>query len=209
MESEPAFQPEWRIIVSVSRQMSAAFLCLVFAMGGRAVAEEPADMAACVAAIREQGMSEMAATHIGGIAFIRLGQGSLTFVTMDDSGRYYPSFHSNSCPMPGADPDTLAARQQRAKAACDAERTRLQPLADTDGSGFVSTIEAIQFRVAFEFASLMDQLQLAGDYSMERVLIATGLDAALLESRMRAYAEVRRKAEAAGVIDLPVIGVPQ
>lgn len=173
-----------------------------------ASAQEPADLRECLDNIQRRGMSEMATSHITGIAGIRLGQSTLTFAQYDQAGRYWPSYQSNTCPVPGTHPDTLAVRQRELTVAREAEMAILQPLADSDGSGFVSTKEAGTFRTVFEFGVLMTQLSQEADFSREKALLATGLDDETFDQRLAAYDEVRRKATTANVPGFPELVAP-
>ena len=188
--------------------LRTACMVAMMALPLQALAQESADLCEYLDNIQRRGMSETATSHLFGMAAIRLGQSTLTFAPYEQTGRYWPSYQSNTCPVPGTHPDTLAVRQHELTVARDAEMALLRPLADSDGSGFVSTKEAGAFRTVFEFGMLLAQISRDEDFSRTKALLATGLDDETFDQSLAAYNEIRKRATADGIPGFPELAIP-
>ncbi len=183
----------------------ATLVCLVTILGGLAQAQDPPDLLSYIAKIREQGITESGKSQIMTVAGIRLGHSTLTFNEDPQTGRYLPSFRSATCPVPGADPAKTADWQAELAKAREAEVDALKPLADKDGSGFVSSEEAEAFRSAFEFGSLAQSVVEKGGFSKAALCRASGLDEAAVDARLSLLDELGNRVLAAGLKPFPVV----
>ncbi|MCU0290865.1 MAG: hypothetical protein MUF10_02605 [Thermoanaerobaculaceae bacterium] len=115
----------------------------------------PADLAAYFEEIRLAGCTESASDSLEMVAGILVGETVLTF-PRDPSGRTYGNYYrssEDSCPLPGPSspkPEALRTDRERTKRAV---LSRLRVVADTDHSGFVSTIEGSHLRRVYEFGA--------------------------------------------------------
>ncbi len=148
---------------------------------------DPPDLLEYIARIRESGMSESARGALGMIAGVRAGSTILKYERADGSPRYWATFTSTGCPLPGADPGKVAEWQASLRAKEEAEFERLKPLADKDGSGFVSTEEGNEFRELMEFGVLAEQVREAEGPGLEKVAMASGLEMKEAEAKLERY----------------------
>ena len=132
-----------------------AFLALILLATGSAFAGEemPADLKAYIEEIKAAGMTEDAAGSIRMVAAIETGSTILEIKT-DDKGKVSGHHYTTAlCPKPGMSEEARAElrRQMDAmQAKVKSEMERLKPLADRDGSGFVSSEEGARFRDLYE-----------------------------------------------------------
>lgn len=182
-----------------------AFACVGGLLCGSAQAQDPPDLESYIAKIREQGITESGKNQIMTVASIRLGQSLLTFDEDPQTGRYVPTFRSTTCPVPGADPAKTAQLQAELAAARDAEFNALKPLADADGSGFVSSEEGAAFRTVFELGSLARCVVDHRGYSKAAICRASGLDEATVDARLSMLDELGKRAAAAGLKPFPAV----
>lgn len=114
-----------------------------------------ADLAAYIEEIRQSGCTESASSELQGVADILVGGTVLTF-PKDPSGQTYGNSYrssEDSCPLPGPSspkPEALRTDRERTRRAV---LSRLRVVADTDHSGFVSTIEGSHLRRVYEFGA--------------------------------------------------------
>lgn len=155
--------------------------------------DDPPDLLDYIAKIRESGMSEGAEGSLRSIASIRAGATILKYRKDDRSGRYWASYSSTACPLPGADPAKVAEWQATLRAKTSAEMDRLKPLADRDSSGFVSSEEAWELRELFEFGILAVQVQEAEGPGIQKLATASGLKSEDAESRLASYRVLAKK----------------
>lgn len=178
---------------------------LLSLVGGWAFAKDPPDLVSYIEKIRAQGITDSGKSQIMMVVVIRLGQSTLTFDEDAQTGRYAPTFQSATCPVPGADPAETAQWQAELAAARDAEFVALRPLADSDGSGFVSSEEASTFRSVFELGLLAQGVVEKHGYSRAAICRASGLDEATMDSRLSRLDELGKLVAAAGLKPFPVV----
>lgn len=188
-----------------TKKIVVALISLGVMLGVSARAQDPPDLESYIASIREQGITESGKSQIMTVVSIRLGQSMLTFDEDVQTGRYFPTFRSTTCPAPGADPAITAQLQAEFAIARDVEFEALKPFADADDSGFVSSEEALAFRSAFELGSLVHCAAEKHGYSRAAICSASGLDAATVEARLSMLDELGKRAAAAGLKPFPVI----
>ena len=121
------------------------------------------------------------------------------------SGRYWPSYHSANCPLPGADPEETAAWEEEQELAREADLAGVKGFADADGSGFVSTAEGQDFRSLVEYGYLAAQLLEEGKTSIQELAAASGLSEPAARSRLDAYLAVVERDKASGSTLFPEI----
>ena len=113
----------------------------------------PADFLAYVEEVRQAGATETARSELVMVASIMAGTSVFEFRKDPQTGSYYQSYRSTSCPAPGLS----AAERQKLFAEITARvepvLKRLRAFADTDRSGFVSTAEGWEVRRTFEFGA--------------------------------------------------------
>lgn len=115
----------------------------------QAGATESADFRAFVETARAREMSDLAYLHLVPIA------GALakttTFHTVKGEGGWYGvSSDSGFCPLPGADPEQVRKLRADIEAKRQVQLPRVKAWADQDGSGFVTSEEALHLRNLFE-----------------------------------------------------------
>jgi hypothetical protein len=182
---------------------------LVTNLPHRAAAGDGADLAAYIETIRASGMSETATSAIRTVASIVSGATILSFRPDPSSGQYYPSYMSATCPKPDADEPELTQWKQMKTSESGALLPRLKPFADADGSGFVTTEEAMTFRYLVEFGYLAEQAARDEAPSMEVIARAAGKDAAATEVELRRYTTLSKRVADAGVAGLPDLDIPE
>lgn len=179
-------------------------------LSSTAALNEPADYLEYIKSVRDIGMGGEALMAVRSIASITSGGSTLTYEAGEDCSSYIPRFASTSCPPRNADPAAVAATQAADRERLATEVQRLRPVADADGSGFVSTAEAAEFRRLIEFGHLMHHLTAVERASDETIACATRLDSDRRRERIRAYDTVARRINEshAGTLLplLPVIG---
>lgn len=147
--------------------------------------------------IREQGMSEAAARSLTTVASI-WGGATLLSVQKLPTGEYESRFTTGFCPRPGADPEEVAALRQKIDERVQAELRRIKPLADRDGSGFVSTEEAAQFREVVLFGLRAAKLETGDRQSPQTIARALGKEPGWVTEKTREYGDLRLRILAAG-----------
>ena len=121
------------------------------------------------------------------IADIKLGGTILRFERDEATGRYRTGYSGTMCKAPGADPEAWRALQEEHARKLERELEILEPVADTDGSGFVSTREGASFRNAMELGARAAFIYTDLDADLELTLEALGMDEEELADRLAAY----------------------
>jgi hypothetical protein len=186
-------------------------LCALFAVAShaeRVQAGDGADLTAYIESIRASGMSEMGKSMISSVAYIASGATILSYRKDPESGQYWGSYMSATCPNPTADPPELTRWKQTKTDESASLVEKLKPFADADGSGFVTTKEGSDFRFLLEFGYLADQAIRDEGSQIETVARAAGLDVAATEARVREYTAIAKRISDAGVTGLPEISIP-
>jgi hypothetical protein len=199
--------------------MKRIFICGVAVLALAAVAaaqdrQDPKDLAECVEQIRARGMSEVAYSHLGTVAGMRVGGSSWAFKKDETSGAYWTSYTSNRCRLPNEDPAEAERERMQFQYKLDTEVSRLRPLADADGSGFVSTAEGLAFRKLCEFGYKAAFVASEEQGDMERILAGLqidlgGTDPEALAAKLKEYEELRQRAAQGGVADLPEVALDE
>lgn len=161
--------------------------------------DDPADFRTYVDKIRADGITESGRNALMSVISIRLGYSTLTYMEDAGTGRYTPTYRSTTCPVPSADPQATADLRAQRSAAMTAELARLRALTDTDGSGFVSTAEAVEFRDLFEFGVLLQAVAARSGQAKDAIRRAAGLDETALETRLAAFRDLERRAADVGL----------
>ncbi len=188
-----------------TRNLSVTLAVVIALLAGAAVAQDPADFTSYVEKIRAQGVTDAGKSHLMTVVVIRLGQSTLTFSEDAHTGRYIPSFQSTTCPVPGDDPAKAADWQAELARARDVEFSALKPLADADGSGFVSSEEALSFRSLFEFGALAQSVVGKNGFSSAAISRASGLDEETVNARLSLLDELGKRVATAGLTAFPIV----
>ena len=140
--------------------MLAAILFMLTVAGCRQVEQEndPPDLQAYIDHVRRSGMSDRARMSLYSVAAVMTGQSSLTYVKDEASGQYWPSWHSNTCALPGVSNEERQRLNRLYQAANDSTVAAWKPLADADGSGFVTDEEGRRFRDLHDFGHKVEYL---------------------------------------------------
>lgn len=195
------------------RTLMALMLVLALAAGASAQGSgDPKDMAECIEQIRARGMSEGAWGAVAMIAGMRVGGSSMEFGKDESSGIYFTSFTGKRCALPNEDPAEAQRERMQYQYRLDAEISRLKPLADADGSGFVGTEEGMAFRKLCEFGYKASFV--AKQENGDREKICRGLQADLgsaelevFEAKLKEYEALRQQAAGSGITDLPEVAL--
>ena len=148
---------------------------------------------------RQAGMSESARGNVQMAAAMINGQASLVFSESEPGGRWWGSYRSNACPVPGLSAAQQAERNERLVQELAPAVEVIRALADADHSGFVSTAEGGSFRALFEFGRLAAQVKAAGHHDFPSLMRASGLDSLACEARRSEFAALLEAARAGGV----------
>ena len=119
-------------------------LMLLLIPGGKRA--DPRDFTEYVAQVRSAGATEYAQGEPTGVAEIILGQSIVDFPKEEDGTYPGTSYTSATCPPPGASEEEQARLEEVAERKQRPVVARLKEIADTDHSGFVSTMEAASLR---------------------------------------------------------------
>jgi len=165
--------------------------------------EKQSDLDTYIEGIKASGMSEMGRGQISSVASICTGSLILEYRFDEASGRYWPSYTSATCPKPDSDPPEVERWKQLMVSEKDQLVPRLKQFADADGSGFVTTFEASEFRYLIEFGYLAGQLFRSGVADLEDLSKASGRDPKDAGDRLTAYKNLARKINDSGVAELP------
>jgi hypothetical protein len=135
---------------------------------------------------RAAGMSEGAENALRSIAAIHAKSTVITFEREAD-GRYSRSYISAFCARPGMDPKQIAALQESSRKMIAAELKTLKGIADTDGSGFVSTAEGSRLQQLIEFATEATFIAEREGRDPQRVALAMGMPLAKFDQNLSDY----------------------
>jgi hypothetical protein len=161
-----------------------------------------ADFERYVEQIRKSGMTEDAASSIGGVAAILSGA-TLFEVKPAPDGSLSRSYSSALCFRPDADREKLRAQRERIEAKQQVWIAFLKTRADTDGSGFVSTEEGSALRRRVELGLLIAQLPGVG--SLDELLKAVRLQRSQVLEDLTAYAQLQAQAAKEGLDGMPTL----
>ena len=170
-------------------------------------AGEPSDLKQYIAEIRTSMMSESARSSVGTMAGIHLGHTTLEYQEDPASGRYWPSYMSNFCPKPGADPSEVKDIRAELKMAVDQEIKVLRPMADLDDSGFVTSEEGSKLRQLVEFGYLAAAVIENETPTVAAIAKASGLSEAQVRDRLNQYKAFTEAVGKAGLDPFPVVVV--
>lgn len=187
--------------------MARAFLALTLLGAGSVFAGEemPADLQAYLEEIKAAGMTEDAASSLRSVAAIEVGA-SLLEITTDDAGtitgrRYTAAF----CPRPGMSEEAraeLRKKMEEMEAKVESEMARLKPLADLDGSGFVSSEEGYRLRRLYELGRSVLVVTADGLRDGGQVAERLQMPAEKLQEELAIYAGIK------GFASLPALTFP-
>lgn len=184
-----------------------AFLALILVIAGSAFAGEemPADLRAYLEEIKAAGMTEDAASSLRTVAAIEVGASHLE-ITTDDSGKIYGrQYTAVFCPRPGMSEEAraeLRKKQAEMDAKVESEMARLKPLADQDGSGFVSTEEGYRLRRLYELGKSVLVVTADGLRDGGQVAERLQMPVENLQKELAAYAGIK------GFASLPALTFP-
>jgi hypothetical protein len=185
--------------------VALAIMPLMFTTGGPA--GDGADLTAYLDQIRASGISEMGRSDLYMIAGICSGSTILDYKKDPDSGQYWTSYMSATCPKPGADAPELTRWKALKVSETEAMVSQFKPIADADGSGFVTTKEAASFRYAMEYGYVVARVVRDEGASIESVARASGKDVESARRALAEYKELARRATAAGIACLPDVTI--
>jgi hypothetical protein len=182
---------------------------------------EPADFVAYINQIRECGMSENAQFPLRFVAYVRLGSVQYGFEKDSLSGVYhatYPMTISIREEFPNArrslKQDSMEHRlhlkQDSVEHRLREEETlnewrALQPIADADSSGFVTTEEAREFSRLVDFGYKTNFVLEREGHDLERVYKGLHTTAPEFRKDLQAYRRIADKARRAHLAPLPTI----
>lgn len=188
-----------RILVCISLCVLGAAL-----LAAQTPAQDSDELEAYVAKIREWRMTESARISLRTVANVLSEQTLLLFNKDDASGAYWKRFQSTSCPNPDMTPAERASMLEEYESKISPIIAALFPLADRDSSGFISEIEAAQFRNLVEFGYQAAYVAAHEEASSEQFFRGMSMDREHYHEQAAAYANMRLKARAAG-LDLPAL----
>lgn len=165
------------------------------------------DLESYLEEIRLSGISEMGRADVATIANICAGATLLEYRKDDASGRYWPGYMSATCPKPDADPPQIEMWKKLRRSDADVLVDKLKPYADADGSGFVTTKEAGEFRRLVEFGYLVAQVNRSEGTSVKVITNASGYSPDEVAQKAKAYANLAGRIHDAGVTELPAISL--
>jgi hypothetical protein len=114
---------------------------------------------------------------------------------------------SATCPKPDADTAEIKQWKELRLSETDVLVNELKRFADVDGSGFITTREAGEFRRLVEYGYLVAQVIRDEGPNLDFVVRASGNDAEEAVRRMEEYKALARRISEAGVTDMPDITV--
>jgi hypothetical protein len=186
-----------------------AMMCLLLAVGISQAQGEKSDLEEYIETIRAWGMTETGRMQIRSVANLCAGATVLEYRKDDASRRYWPSYTSATCPKPDADPPEVERWKSMRMSEADRLVGGLREFADADGSGFVTTEEANDFRYLIEFGYLVAQVARDEGPGIDRVAQASGMEPADAQARLDAYQALANRITAAGVAELPQVVLGQ
>ncbi|HEX6791541.1 MAG TPA: hypothetical protein VF247_09545 [Candidatus Krumholzibacteria bacterium] len=189
----------------MSRVALAVLLLLAADGAPGAQQKESSDLEAYLAGIRAAGISEVGRGQVSMVAGICCGATILDYRKDEASGQYWPSYMSATCPKPNADPPELEKWKKLRRSETDMLADKLKLYADADGSGFVTTAEASEFRDLVEFGYLVAQVNRDEGTSAALIARATGASPEDVARKTKTYDALARRIAEAGVTKLPEV----
>ena len=177
-------------------------LCFI-AVVAQAEDGKQSDLETYIEGIRASGISEMGRNHLRMIAGICVGSTILEYRFDEASGRYWPSYMSAKCPKPGAVALEIESWRKFKVSESDKLLPRLKPFADANGSGFVTTEEASEFRWLIEYGYLAERVIRDSGRELAYLAKASGKEPKEAGERLAAYKELARRIIDAGVAEPP------
>ena len=177
--------------------------CACFGSGLRA--QEPADFLEHVEKIRKDGMTEAALGDLDVVASIRTGGTLLRFIEGKTPGEYARSYTGTSCDLSEADHGRVAQLQQALRKTTLEDRDALRAHVDADGSGFVSTDEAADFRDLIELGDLAAFVIEEKRLSLDGIATAAALSPEETEAKIARYNGIAERLNAGTRHPMPVI----
>ncbi|HWN43404.1 MAG TPA: hypothetical protein VNW71_14345 [Thermoanaerobaculia bacterium] len=173
-----------------------AFLAFSLLAAGSVFAGEdmPADLRAYLEEIKAEGMTEAAASALRMVAAIEAGSTILEIQT-DEAGKVSSrGYTSGLCARPGMSEEAraqLRKEMEEMEAKVERELERLRPLADRDGSGFVSSEEGGRFRHLYELGKSVLVVTADGLRDGEQVAERLQMRVEKLHEDLAAYTTVK------------------
>lgn len=173
-----------------------AFLAVSLLAAGSVFAGEdmPADLRAYLEEIKAAGMTEDAAGSLRMVAAIETGE-SLLEIQTDEAGKISGrSYTARFCPRPGMSEEAraqLRKEMEEMEAKVEREMARLKPLADRDGSGFVSSEEGMRFRRLYELGKSVLVVTADGLRDSKQVAERLQMPLETLQQDLEAYADIK------------------
>jgi hypothetical protein len=189
----------------MNRLLFAVLFVLASVAAAGAQQGKPSDLESYLESIRAARISEVGRSQILTIAGICAGATILDYRKDESSGRYWPSYTSATCPKPDADPPQVEQWKKLRLSESDVLTDKLKPFADTDGSGFVTTKEASDFRWLVEFGYLVNQVNREEGTSAALIARASGYDTGEVARKVKEYDALAHKIDEAGVTKLPQV----
>ena len=191
----------------MTKLASRALLPLLLLPLVAACASRPAggELESHIATIRADRMTESARGMLMTVAAIRTKWTLLTLEKDDATGFYIRSYDTATCGLPGADPKKLETQKQQFMEATEREMRRLQPLADFDGSGFVTTEEGLKFRQLYELALIAAHVCEQEECAIATLAKATGRPPATVEESLAGFRTLAQRAGALRIADFPAL----
>lgn len=175
--------------------------CLGSALG----AGDPADLVEHIEKIRTQGMTEAAREDLDVVASIRTGEKLLRFVEGETPGEYLRAYSGTSCNLPEAAHGRVAQLQAALRKTTLEDLDAIRSLADGDGSGFVSTAEAAEFRELIELGYLAVWLTDEQEAPLDRIAAAASLPPEEAAARIARYNRIAERLNAETRHRMPVV----
>ena len=173
-----------------------AFLAFSLLAAGSVFAGEdmPADLRTYLEEIKAAGMTEDAAASLRTVAAIETGA-TLLDIQTDEAGKIASrGFTARFCPRPGMSEEAraqLRKEMEEMEAKVKLEMERLKPLADRDGSGFVSSEEGMRFRRLYELGKSVLVVTADGLRDSKQVAERLQMPLETLRQDLAAYADIK------------------
>jgi hypothetical protein len=150
----------------------------------------PPDLQEYIAEIQERGMSEEAQSALRQLAGIETGARTVQVHRSSAGGGWGTKYTSSMCTIPGADPEKLQEIQRVVAEEVDRVVQRLRPVADADGSGFVSSAEGTELANAMMLGLRAAGILAYEDQTPETTAAALQLSPEELEDAIDRYNEL-------------------
>jgi hypothetical protein len=149
--------------------------------------------------IRDWGMTEVARMHLRMIASTIAGGTLLSFYKDGESGAYYTRYTSAFCPSPEMSDIERQRVQKEQEAKVLPLINKLQPIADMDDSGFVTTEEGAEFREIVEFGYRAAHVLNEEGHDMEQISAGLSMNEEQVRERAKKYQKFLAKAGVVGI----------